>query len=112
MSQVSITEVAAGKLVNLLANDVARFDMAFMFLHYIWLVPVQLAVVMYFLYEAGGYAPFVGLFSVMLLILPIQGKYYCFFFRMKASKSRKWYFQDDPTYLNLNFIYFHYFNYY
>ncbi|CAH2099924.1 unnamed protein product [Euphydryas editha] len=72
MSQVSITEVAAGKLVNLLSNDVARFDMAFMFLHYIWLVPVQLAVVMYFLYEAGGYAPFVGLFAVVLLILPIQ----------------------------------------
>lgn len=73
MSQVSITEVAAGKLVNLLSNDVARFEMAFMYLHYIWLVPVQLAVVMYFLYEAGGYAPFVGLFAVMLLILPVQG---------------------------------------
>nr|XP_034841109.1 multidrug resistance-associated protein 4-like [Maniola hyperantus] len=72
MSQLSINEVAAGKLVNLLSNDVARFDMAFMFLHYIWLVPLQLAVVMYFLYDAAGYAPFVGLFGVILFILPIQ----------------------------------------
>ncbi|XP_045761292.1 uncharacterized protein LOC123864713 [Maniola jurtina] len=72
MSQLSINEVAAGKLVNLLSNDVARFDMAFMFLHYLWLVPLQLAVVMYFLYVAAGYAPFVGLFGVILFILPIQ----------------------------------------
>lgn len=73
MSQLSIGEVAAGKLVNLLSNDVARFDLAFMFLHYLWLVPLQLAVVMYFLYEAAGYAPFIGLFGVILLVLPIQG---------------------------------------
>ncbi|XP_046974021.1 uncharacterized protein LOC124540463 [Vanessa cardui] len=72
MNQLSISEVAAGKLVNILSNDVARFDMAFMFLHYLWLVPVQLAIVMYFLYGAGGYAPYVGLFGVVLLVLPIQ----------------------------------------
>ena len=73
MSQTSINEIAAGKIVNLLSNDVARFDMAFMFLHYLWLVPLQLSVVLYFLYDAGGYAPFVGLFGVVLLVLPIQG---------------------------------------
>lgn len=73
MSQTSINEVAAGKVVNLLSNDIARFDMAFMFLHYLWLVPLQLAIVLYFLYEAGGYAPFIGLFGVALFILPIQG---------------------------------------
>ncbi|XP_039745503.1 multidrug resistance-associated protein 4-like [Pararge aegeria] len=72
MSQLSIGEVAAGKLVNLLSNDVARFDMAFMFLHYLWLVPLQLTFVLYFLYDAAGYAPFVGLFSVIILVLPIQ----------------------------------------
>ncbi|VVC94160.1 unnamed protein product [Leptidea sinapis] len=72
MSQLSLGDVAAGKLVNLLSNDVARFDLAFMFLHYIWLVPLQLGIVMYFLYDIGGYAPFVGLFGVILLILPIQ----------------------------------------
>ncbi|XP_050352389.1 uncharacterized protein LOC126774816 [Nymphalis io] len=72
MNQLSISEVAAGKLVNILSNDVARFDMAFMFLHYLWLVPLQLAIVMYFLYEAAGYAPYVGLFGVVLLVLPIQ----------------------------------------
>ncbi|CAH0722570.1 unnamed protein product, partial [Brenthis ino] len=72
MSQTAVNEVAAGKVVNLLSNDIARFDSAIMFLHYLWLVPLQLAIVMYFLYEAGGYAPFVGLFGVVLFILPVQ----------------------------------------
>lgn len=75
MSQVSVGEVAGGKLVNLLSNDVARFDYGFMFLHYLWVVPIQAAVVLYFLYEVAGWAPFVGLFGVVILILPLQGRY-------------------------------------
>ncbi|CAG9783021.1 unnamed protein product [Diatraea saccharalis] len=72
LNQVSVGEVAGGKLVNLLSNDVARFDFAFMFMHYIWIIPIQVAIVLYFLYGVGGYAPFVGLFGVMIMILPIQ----------------------------------------
>lgn len=73
MSQVSLGDVAGGKLVNLLSNDVARFDYAFMFMHYLWVVPVQVAVVLYFLWDVAGYAPMVGLFGVTILILPVQG---------------------------------------
>ncbi|KAG6461030.1 hypothetical protein O3G_MSEX012378 [Manduca sexta] len=72
MSQVASGDIAGGKLVNLLSNDVARFDYAFMFLHSLWVIPIQAAVVLYFLYNAAGYAPFIGLFSVVLMILPIQ----------------------------------------
>nr|UEO57356.1 ABCC2 [Conogethes punctiferalis] len=72
LNQVSIGEVAGGKLVNLLSNDIARFEYAFMFLHYLWVIPIQTAVVLYFLYTVGGFAPFVGLFGVILLIFPIQ----------------------------------------
>ncbi|CAH0600505.1 unnamed protein product [Chrysodeixis includens] len=72
LSQVSVGEVAGGKLVNLLSNDIARFDYAFMFLHYLWIVPIQAAVVLYFLYDVAGYAPFVGLFGVVIFILPLQ----------------------------------------
>ncbi|XP_041973788.1 ATP-binding cassette sub-family C member 4-like [Aricia agestis] len=92
MNQTSLSNVAAGKLVNLLSNDVARFDMAFMFLHYIWLVPVQVALVAYFLYEAAGYAPFVGLFGVVVLILPVQAaltKYTAVIRRKVATRTDK-----------------------
>lgn len=73
MSQASLSQVAAGKIVNIMSSDVARFDYAFMFLHYLWLVPIQAAIILYFLYDVAGYAPFVGLFGVILLVLPIQG---------------------------------------
>ncbi|XP_072936018.1 ATP-binding cassette sub-family C member 4-like [Epargyreus clarus] len=72
MSQISLGDIAAGKLVNLLSNDVARFDYVFMFLHNVWMVPLQLGVVLYFLYEAANFAPYVGLFGVLLLIFPVQ----------------------------------------
>lgn len=108
MSQLSIGEVAAGKLVNLLSNDVARFDLAFMFLHYLWLVPLQLAVVMYFLYEAAGYAPFIGLFGVILLVLPIQGNinYYSNYFIF--SKTNKTTYLFAGTSLNMIILCFPY----
>lgn len=67
--------MAGGKLVNLLSNDVSRFDMGVMFMHYIWIIPIQAAVVLYFLYDVGGYAPFVGLFGVIILITPLQGTF-------------------------------------
>ncbi|XP_075985131.1 ATP-binding cassette subfamily C member 4-like isoform X2 [Anticarsia gemmatalis] len=72
MSQTSVGEVAGGKLVNLMSNDITRFDYAFMFLHYLWMVPIQAVVVLIILYDAAGYAPFVGLFGVVLVILPLQ----------------------------------------
>ncbi|KAH9634039.1 hypothetical protein HF086_001241 [Spodoptera exigua] len=58
--KVSVGDVAGGKLVNLLSNDVARFDYAFMFLHYLWVVPLQVGVVLYFVYDAAGWAPYVA----------------------------------------------------
>ncbi|XP_059049414.1 ATP-binding cassette sub-family C member 4-like [Achroia grisella] len=72
MSQIALGEVAGGKLVNLLSNDLARLDYALMFLHYLWLIPIQTSVVLYLLYNAAGYAPYVGLFSVIIVIFPIQ----------------------------------------
>ncbi|CAK1548558.1 unnamed protein product [Leptosia nina] len=92
MSQLSLGEVAAGKLVNLLSNDIARFDQALMFLHYIWLVPLQVAIVLFFLYNIAGYAPLVGLFAVILLILPIQAtltKYTATIRRVAAPRTDK-----------------------
>ncbi|KAJ0181179.1 hypothetical protein K1T71_003264 [Dendrolimus kikuchii] len=72
INQVSAGDIAGGKLVNLLSNDMARFDYSFAFMHYLWVVPIQAAVVLYFLFQAAGYAPFVGLFGIIILILPIQ----------------------------------------
>lgn len=75
MSQTSLGSIAAGNLVNLMSNDVARFDYVFMFMHHLWIVPIQAGVVLYFLYDSGGVAPIIGLVGVILVITPLQGMF-------------------------------------
>lgn len=72
LNNSSLGETTAGKVVNLLANDLTRFDLAFIFLHYIWIIPIQVAAVAYLGYWQAGYSAIVGLLSLMVIALPVQ----------------------------------------
>ncbi|KAK7866066.1 hypothetical protein R5R35_013565 [Gryllus longicercus] len=72
LSQSSLARTAAGQLINLLSNDVARFDQLFMYLHYVWVMPLQTIVITYFMWEAVGAAAFVGVGSLFLQTVPVQ----------------------------------------
>lgn len=76
MNNGSLGETAAGKVVNILSNDLQRFDFAFLFMHYIWIIPLQLGAVLYLGYREAGYAAFVGMAALCLIALPFQGEYY------------------------------------
>jgi ATP-binding cassette, subfamily C (CFTR/MRP), member 4 len=41
MSKRATTQTSAGNVVNLLSNDVSRLDYGFIFVHYIWILPIQ-----------------------------------------------------------------------
>lgn len=41
LNQIAASNTAAGQVTNLISNDVARFDLVFIFLHYIWIMPFQ-----------------------------------------------------------------------
>lgn len=41
MSKLATTQTSAGNVVNLLSNDVSRLDYGFIFVHYIWILPIQ-----------------------------------------------------------------------
>lgn len=41
MSKRAITQTSAGNIINLLSNDVNRFDYGFIFVHFIWVLPIQ-----------------------------------------------------------------------
>ncbi|XP_023934406.1 ATP-binding cassette sub-family C member 4 [Bicyclus anynana] len=73
MNNGSLGETTAGKVVNLLSNDLQRFDLAFLFLHYVWIIPIQLVVVCYLGYMQAGYAALIGFASLLVIALPIQG---------------------------------------
>ncbi|XP_046428414.1 ATP-binding cassette sub-family C member 4-like [Neodiprion fabricii] len=69
----AVSNTAAGQVANLISNDVARFDMVLMFLHYIWIMPVQVILIGYVMWQSVGPAALVGIGTMMMQTIPIQG---------------------------------------
>ena len=44
LSQASLRESSVGQMVNMLSNDVEKFDRALMFLHWLWIGPLQVRI--------------------------------------------------------------------
>ncbi|KAJ8966239.1 hypothetical protein NQ314_003654 [Rhamnusium bicolor] len=60
-----------GNAVNLMSNDVTRFDMAPIFLHYLWIAPLQVICIIYFLYREVQFAAVIGM-SAVACVIPFQ----------------------------------------
>lgn len=59
-------------MVNLLSNDVNRFDLSVLFLHYLWVGPLQAIIITGILLYLIGPSCLAGL-SVVILFVPLQG---------------------------------------
>ncbi|XP_072762869.1 ATP-binding cassette sub-family C member 4 [Anoplolepis gracilipes] len=75
LSQISLTQTGAGQIVNLLSNDVNRFDLLTVFLNYIWIMPIQIIIVGYIMWQKVGISIFVGIGLLLIISLPIQGTF-------------------------------------
>ena len=62
-----------GQMVNLLSNDVSRFDLTVLFIHYLWAGPLQLLVVVILSWQYIGASTLVAAFLVTLFV-PLQSK--------------------------------------
>jgi len=71
LSQSAFETSTTGQMVNLLSNDVGRFDLAFIFIHYLWLSPLLLLVVLYLSYRIVGWVIFLGC-VVLVSMIPFQ----------------------------------------
>lgn len=72
MSKLAASQTSAGYLINLLSNDVNRFDMGFMYIHYIWLLPIQASLITYLIYIRIGWPAFVGVACLLVQTIPVQ----------------------------------------
>ena len=59
-------------MVNLLSNDVSRFNTSFLYHHYLWIGPLQALISLPILYHTIGPSCLVG-FSILILFIPLQG---------------------------------------
>ncbi|XP_031835587.1 putative multidrug resistance-associated protein lethal(2)03659 isoform X2 [Nomia melanderi] len=71
LSKTALGETAPGKVVNLVANDVNRFDLVSIFIHHMWSAPLSALIIAYFLYIEAGYAGLIGIVAVFVVV-PIQ----------------------------------------
>lgn len=65
-------ETAAGRIINILSNDVQRFEQVTVVLHFMWILPLQIIIVSYFMYTIVGVYCFVGIGSMILITIPLQ----------------------------------------
>lgn len=71
LSRTALGGTTTGQVVNLVSNDLGRFDRALIHLHFLWLGPLELLIALYFLYEQIGVSALYGV-AILLLYLPLQ----------------------------------------
>ncbi|XP_071321048.1 ATP-binding cassette sub-family C member 4-like isoform X2 [Trachinotus anak] len=71
LNSESMGQTTTGQIVNLLSNDVNRFDEITLNLHYLWVGPLQAMVIIVFLWFEIGPTCLAGLATVALM-MPVQ----------------------------------------
>lgn len=74
MSQEALGKTSPGKLINLLSNDLSRFDLVFYCVHGLWIGPVVTITATYILWIEIQWAGIVGV-GVILFITLIQSTF-------------------------------------
>lgn len=74
LSQTALGATASGKVVNLLSNDVSRFDMMTLLLNTLWTAPVLSIIVTILLWREIGGAGLAGIFVILIVVI-IQSKF-------------------------------------
>ena len=71
LSQKALGQTTIGQMVNLMSNDVNRFDFSVIFLHYLWIGPIQTLITAVILYNVIGPSCLAGL-AILILFVPLQ----------------------------------------
>ncbi|XP_042560624.1 multidrug resistance-associated protein 4 isoform X2 [Clupea harengus] len=71
LSSTAMGQTTTGQIVNLLSNDVNKFDEVTIFLHYLWVGPLQAAVVTGLLWQEIGPSCLAGM-AVLVFLMPLQ----------------------------------------
>lgn len=72
LSQKALGQTSVGQMVNIMSNDVNRFDLSTMNLHFVWVGPIQTLITAVILCYIIGPSCLVGL-AVLILFIPLQG---------------------------------------
>lgn len=71
LSQTALGETAPGKVINLLSNDVSRFESVSLCINALWIAPLLSFIVACLLWQEIGVAGLIGIL-VITIVMPIQ----------------------------------------
>ncbi|XP_060250613.1 ATP-binding cassette sub-family C member 4-like isoform X24 [Ovis aries] len=84
LSRSAMGKTSTGQVVNLLSNDVNQFDQVMMFLHYLWVGPLQVVAVTALLWMEIGMSCLAGM-AVLIILLLLQS---CFAMSFSSLRSK------------------------
>ncbi|XP_060989145.1 ATP-binding cassette sub-family C member 4-like isoform X3 [Dama dama] len=86
LSSSAMGKTTTGQIVNLLSNDVSRFDQVMMFLHYLWVGPLQVIAVTTLLWKEIGMSCLAGM-AVLIILLLLQSCFGTLFSSLRSKTS-------------------------
>lgn len=69
LSQTALAETPPGKMINLLSNDVSRFDFIVKYFNPLWTAPLYTVFVIIPLWKETGIPGIIGMLIVLTIIL-------------------------------------------
>ncbi|XP_012230272.1 ATP-binding cassette subfamily C member 4-like [Linepithema humile] len=76
LNRTSLSQTGAGQIINVLSNDLTRFDLLSMysFLNYLWITPLQVIIAGTIMWQKIGISTLVGI-GLLIITLLIQGNF-------------------------------------
>nr|CAD7262111.1 unnamed protein product [Timema shepardi] len=72
LSRTALGQTETGKMVNLLSNDVNRFEQLTYFLHYLWVLPIQTIIIIAIIWQWVGVSAAIGVGTIFMQTIPVQ----------------------------------------
>ncbi|XP_063977599.1 ATP-binding cassette sub-family C member 4-like [Diachasmimorpha longicaudata] len=72
LSKASLNKTTPGQVVNILSNDVSRFDMLPMYLPHLFIMPIQIIVIGSIMWTGIGLSTLVGIATLLVMTIPLQ----------------------------------------
>ncbi|KAG7282915.1 hypothetical protein CRUP_018415 [Coryphaenoides rupestris] len=86
LNSAALTKTTTGQIVNLLSNDVNKFDEVTSFLHFLWLGPLQATAAMLLLLYLIGPSCLAGM-VVLVVLIPMQTAFGRLFSTLRAQTA-------------------------
>ncbi|XP_055020441.1 ATP-binding cassette sub-family C member 4-like isoform X2 [Boleophthalmus pectinirostris] len=86
LSSAAMGKTTTGQIVNLLSNDVNRFDEVTIFLHFLWVGPLQAAAVVGLLWAEIGPSCLIGM-VVLMFLMPTQTMFGRLFSKFRSKTA-------------------------